>query len=132
MDYIDRRDTSLVFRTCCWDKEKLVNADQDIRQSDTNTAAVGRHVITFDYPLNIVKYNTQQLLGSLLNSELGTNFLNTVIMEDICNVFSQVDRYWAKVEEWSQHRDTTNKMNTTVKEEARNWNRWRSERCSVR
>ena len=36
-------------------------------------------------------------------------------MEDICNVFGQVDRYLAKVE-WSQHKD---KMNITVKEEAR-------------
>ena len=84
---------------------------------------MGRHAITLDYPLNIVKYNTQQLLNSLLNSELGTNFLNTAIIEDICNVFVR----WtgrAKVEEWSQHKDRPDsafmdKMNTTVKEEAR-------------
>ena len=83
----------------------------------------GRHAITFDYPLYIVKYNTQQLLNSHLNSELGTNFLNTAIIEDICNVFVR----WtgrAKVEEWSQHKDRpdsafVDKMNTTVKEEAR-------------
>ena len=94
VDYIDRRDNSLVFRTCCRDKEKL---DMQIRISDSRrAAAVGRHAITFEYPLNIVKYNTQQLLGSLLNSELGTNFLNTATMEDICNVFGLVDRYWAK------------------------------------
>ena len=78
---------------------------------------------TFDYPLYIVKYNTQQLLNSHLNSELGTNFLSTAIIEDICNVFVR----WtgrAKVEEWSQHKDRpdsafVDKMNTTVKEEAR-------------
>ena len=48
-------------------------------------------------------------------------------MEDICNVFGQVDRYWAKVEEWSQHKDRPNsafvdKKNTTVIEEARKRN----------
>ena len=86
----------------------------------------GRHAITFDYPLYIVKYNTQQLLNSHLNSELGTNFLSTAIIEDICNVFVR----WtgrAKVEEWSQHKDRpdrefVDKINTTVKEEARKWN----------
>ena len=45
-----------MFRTFCRDKEKLV---MQIRTSDTNrAAAVGRHAITFDDPLNILKYSS--------------------------------------------------------------------------
>ena len=45
-------------------------------------------------------------------------------LDDICYVFGHGDRYRAKVEEWSQHKDRpdsafVDKMNTTVKEEAR-------------
>ena len=82
------------------------------------------HAINYDYPFNIVKYTTQQLLGSLQNSELGTNFLNTATMEDVCNVFGHGERYRSKVEEWAQHKDRPDsafveKMNTTLREEAR-------------
>ena len=48
-------------------------------------------------------------------------------LDDICYVFGHGDRYRAKVEEWSQHKDRpdrafVDKINTTVKEEARKWN----------
>ena len=45
------------------------------------------YAIEYDYPFNIAKYCVQQLLGSLQDSELGRNFLNTATMEDLCNVF---------------------------------------------
>ena len=82
------------------------------------------HAINYDYPFNIVKYTTQQLLGSLQNSEMGTNFLNTATMEDVCNVFGHGEKYHSKVEEWAQHKERPDsafveKMNTTLREEAR-------------
>ena len=73
------------------------HADQDIRHQQGSCSGQARH--HFRRPLKHPQ--VQQLLGSLLNSDLGTYFLNT--MEDICNVCGQVDRYRAKVEEWSQH-----------------------------
>ena len=39
-------------------------------------------VIQFDFPFNIAKYCVQQLLGSLQDSKLGRNFLNSATMED--------------------------------------------------
>ena len=47
------------------------------------------YAIKYDYPFNISKYCVQQLLGSLQESELGRNFLNSSTMEDLCAVFGQ-------------------------------------------
>ena len=51
-----------------------------------------KHAINYDYPFNIVKYTTKQVLSSLQNSDLGTSFLNTATMEDPFKVFGQGDR----------------------------------------
>ena len=45
------------------------------------------YAIHYDYPFNIVKYCVQQLLGSMQDSDLGRNFLNSATMQDLCNVF---------------------------------------------
>ena len=55
--------------------------------------------IEFDYPFNIAKYCVQQLLGSLQDSELGRNFLNSATMEDLCSVFGAADKYRARQSE---------------------------------
>ena len=47
------------------------------------------YAIQYDYPFNIVKYCVQQLLGSMQDSDLGRNFLNSATMQDLCNVFDQ-------------------------------------------
>ena len=55
--------------------------------------------IQFDYPFNIAKYCVQQLLGSLQDSELGQNFLNSSSMEDLCTVFGFTMKYRARQRE---------------------------------
>ena len=52
-----------------------------------------KYAIEYDYPFNIVKYCLQQLLGSLQDSELGRNFLNSATMGDLCRVFGYSELY---------------------------------------
>merc|ERR1719228_1112818 len=58
-----------------------------------------KYAIEYDYPFNIVKYCLQQLLGSLQDSELGRNFLNSATMLDLCAVFGLAEKYKTRTEE---------------------------------
>lgn len=82
------------------------------------------YAIEYDYPFNIAKYCVQQLLGSLQESELGRNFLNSATMDDLCSVFGHGDKYRNKLKDWSQHKDRPDgafveKMDTNMREECR-------------
>jgi len=49
--------------------------------------------IEYDYPFIMVKYCIQQMLGSMQDSELGRNFLESSTMADLCAVFGAEGKY---------------------------------------
>ena len=48
-------------------------------------------ILHYDYTYTVVKYTTQQILGSMQESQLGKKFLASSTMADLCQVFGRED-----------------------------------------